>query len=206
MNAMSDLMDPSINQEFLQRQQIRIKAPTTKVAASMFIKRYAKVYLDQIMDSVLWDPHMKIIPLEACFVTEKLDLEIDTEKVTYTHEREKGWERFFCDHLSRVVSAMHETTNLPFIILWENIAVRLNSYFRKAVQKYPEYEHEVITIAKELQELEGSIFGQTSNPLVNYLTTPTDVTNQKIRRTCCYYYKLEKEKPLPYCVVCPVKD
>lgn len=205
MNAMSGLMDPSINLQFLQRQQIRIKAPNTKIAASMFIKRYAKDYLDEIMNEVLWGKQMNIIPLQACFVTEELNLQIDIEKVSEARSREEWWDQLFSHHLTRVVLAMHETTNLPLIISWENIAVRLNSLLRKAVQNYPEYEQDVIIIAKELQGLKGEAFGQPSNPLVRYLTAPTDLTRQKIRSTCCYYHKLEKDKPLPYCLVCPVK-
>ncbi|TGB03772.1 IucA/IucC family C-terminal-domain containing protein [Halobacillus salinus] len=203
MTAMTELLaDPN---DFLHRQQERIKAPNTKIAASMIVKRYAKVYLDEVMDGLVFASEFPVVSLEACRFTEELNLIVDEAQVRTVDSRREAWRGVFSEHLTPVVDSLHKATRLPLIILWENIAVRMNSYLRKAVQKNPDQAWMVQEVAAELREREGDVFGLERNPLAEYLAPCEALTTQVMRKTCCYYHKLQKEKELPYCLVCPVQ-
>lgn len=202
MTAMVELLEAP--EGFLKRQQERIKAPNTKVAASMIMKRYAKVYLDEVMDSLVFGPEVRIVPIGACSFTEELNLIVDGSQVSHSGSRRGGWRHVFAEHLTPVVVSLHQATRLPLIILWENIAVRMNSYLRKAVQNHPDQAEMVQEAAEELRGLEGEFFNLEQNPLREYLAPCEALTEQILRKTCCYYHKLDKEKAMPYCLVCPV--
>ncbi|MCA0970917.1 hypothetical protein LCM20_09970 [Halobacillus litoralis] len=200
MTTMVDLLEAP--DEFLKHQQQRIKAPNTKIAASMVIKRYAKIYLDEVMDSIVFGEKARIVPLHACTFTNELNLVVDDSRVSYA---ECGWRAVFAEHLTPVVTSLHKATRLPHIILWENVAVRMNSYLRKAVQKHPDEAGAVREAAAEIRDLDGDVFQLEKNPLAEYLAPCEALTEQVMRKTCCYYHKLEKEKKLPYCLVCPIQ-
>lgn len=205
MMELLKLLEPETCAAFLDHQQQRIKAPNRKVAASMVIKRYAKESCDHILPSMLWENKVKVVPLDAVSISRELTVNIDDSKVFYVDTHEEGWKHLFANHLTRVLMAMHVTTNLPMIILWENVAVRINSYFKKAVQNHPEYETEIRTLFAELHELEGRLFNQDAHPMKSYLSPVIAITEQHTRKTCCYYHKLDKEKELSHCLVCPLK-
>ncbi|KAA0564653.1 hypothetical protein F0342_10930 [Bacillus sp. CH30_1T] len=205
MILLSDMLNNNECHTFLHHQQNRIHAPNMKVTASMIMKRYAQIYPPYILNSMLWEDSCKVIPLSACHFSEQLNLEIDGTQVTYTDSRATAWKHLFCDHLTEVVTALHRTTNLASIILWENVAVRFNSYFRKTVEKHPELEDKIFYLVSELHRLEAKDFNQPSHPMSTYLTTPDTLTMTKKRSTCCYFHKLEKDKEMSHCLVCPVK-
>lgn len=201
MNSMPELVKEP--REFLAFQQERLRAPNRKVAASMVIKRYAKVYLDEVMDYLLFGDKKRVVPLCACSFTDDLNLIVDETQVSYKDG--EVWGHIFAEHLSVFVTSLHKATRLPYIILWENIAVRMNSYLRKAIQKHSDQASIVQNFAAELRSLDGTAFDMDKNPLSNYLAPQEALGRQCMRKTCCYYYKLEKEKEMPYCVVCPIQ-
>lgn len=88
-------------------------------------------------------------------------------------------------------------------ILWENVAVRLNSVFR-------EYEHispseQLNTVYNDLTSSNCSWLGKDTNPFQQYVHKKfIDAENPK-RKTCCLYYQISKPGELPYCNVCPLK-
>lgn len=198
MNAMPELVKEP--QEFLAFQQDRLCAPNRKVAASMIMKRYAKVYLDEVMDSLLFGEKKRVIPLCACSLTNDLNLIVDETQVSYRDG--EAWGDIFAEHLSVFVISLHQATRLPHIILWENVAVRMNSYLRKAVQKHASI---VRNFAEDLRNLDGTAFGAEKNPLSSYLAPREALSEQCMRKTCCYYHKLDKEKEMDYCIVCPIQ-
>ncbi|SDJ37956.1 IucA/IucC family C-terminal-domain containing protein [Salimicrobium halophilum] len=201
MNAMPELVKEP--QEFLAFQQERLCAPNRKVAASMIMKRYAKVYLDEVMESLLFGKKKRVIPLCACSFTDELNLIVDETQVSYKNG--DAWGHIFAEHLSVFVTSLHQATRLPHIILWENVAVRMNSYLRKAVQKHADQAFIVQNFAEELRNLNGTSFGADKNPLSSYLAPREALSEQCMRKTCCYYHKLDKEKEMDYCIVCPLQ-
>ncbi|WP_121604551.1 hypothetical protein [Virgibacillus sp. Bac332] len=193
--------------EFLNHQMQRIYAPNLKVTASMMMKKYAQVLPAQVLNSMLWEEQAKIIPLSSCTISEQLDIRVDALQVKYTDSRQDSWEGLFAYHILPLLQAFHQVTNIPLFILWENVAVRLNSFFRKAVEKYPDHRQRIIELARELNQLDGSYFDCMNHPMSSYLTNPNSLSEQKIRRTCCYFHKLEKKKEtLTHCLVCPLHN
>ncbi|ENH95546.1 hypothetical protein J416_15552 [Gracilibacillus halophilus YIM-C55.5] len=206
MIATPSLSEPSSNLAFLKHQQERIHAPNVKVAASMTMKRYAQLLLPWVLDPMILEEKAYSIPTHACTLTTELTLTVETASITETTTRQEAWKSLFADHLTFVLHALHRTTNVPKHILWENIAVRLNSYFRKALEQYPSSRERIFELAKELRGLHPDIFHENKHPIQSYLAPITDLSEQHKRKTCCYFYKLEKEKEMPYCLVCPLKD
>ncbi|WP_390217494.1 hypothetical protein [Halobacillus seohaensis] len=103
------------------------------------------------------------------------------------------------------MNVFHNVTNLPLIILWENIAVRINSFFRKAMDRHPDHQQKIVHLAEEMNQLDGSYFNSVKHPMSTYLTAPKSLGEHKTRCTCCYFHKLEKKKEkLTHCLVCPL--
>ncbi|MGP4074925.1 IucA/IucC family C-terminal-domain containing protein [Halobacillus sp. K22] len=206
MIPIQSLMEEAECIEFLNHQQQRIFAPNLKVTASMMMKKYAQVLPSQVLDSMLWEEKAKIIPLSSCTISNELEIEIDDSQVKRTDSRKEAWEELFAHHILPLLQAFHQVTNLPTFILWENVAVRINSYFRKAVERYPD-EHQVIgQLAEEFNQLDGRYFHCAKHPMQSYLTDPNSLSEQKVRSTCCYFHKLEKTKELTHCLVCPLSN
>ncbi|WP_430787130.1 IucA/IucC family C-terminal-domain containing protein [Virgibacillus flavescens] len=205
MIATASLLDKSACRVFLQHQQKRIHAPNLKVTASMMMKKYAQVLPPRILDPMIFEKQGKAIPISACHLSEDLELFVDESRIYETKSVSDAWDSLFANHLTRVLMAFHSTTNLPTHILWENIAVRLNSYLRKAVEQYPEHNERIIEVAEELHSLSGDSFKWDTHPISAYLTPLTALTDQRKRKTCCYYHKLDKEKEMTHCLVCPLK-
>lgn len=205
MIAVRELSNPSKCLPFLEHQQKRICAPNVKVAASMVMKRYAQDYLVEVLHAMLFDEKDKYIPLTACTITEGLNLEIDETQVVHTENRAAAWFGIFAEHLTEVAHALHRATNLPYIILWDNVAVRLNSFFRKAITNHPGSSEDIRALAEEMRALEGTTFGWSKHPVLEALVPIDYLTAHKTRKTCCYYNKLNKEKEMPECLVCPLK-
>ncbi|SFF80194.1 Ferric iron reductase protein FhuF, involved in iron transport [Halobacillus alkaliphilus] len=193
--------------DFLNHQQQRILAPNLKVTASMMMKKYAQVLPSYVMDSMLWEERARIIPLDSCSISNELDIKIDDSRIKYTDSREEAWEELFAYNILPLLESFHQVTNLPVFILWENVAVRINSYFRKAVERYPDAHQAIVQLAEEFNQLGGSCFNWVEHPMKNYLTAPKSLREQKVRRTCCYFHKLEKKKEaLTHCLVCPLSN
>ncbi|MYL31634.1 MULTISPECIES: IucA/IucC family C-terminal-domain containing protein [Halobacillus] len=207
MNSIPSLLEETACIEFLQHQQKRICAPNIKVTASMMMKKYAQVLPSHVLNSMLWEEKSKIIPISACTISEKLDVQVKTEQIIYVDSRHEAWKELFSQHLFPLLQSFHKRTNLPAFILWENIAVRINSFFRKALEKYPEHQQTIIQLAKELNQLDGSYFNCDTHPMKTYLVDPNSLGEHKIRRTCCYFHKLDKKKEsLTHCLVCPLQS
>ena len=205
MITVSELSNPSKCIPFLEHQQQRIYAPNLKVAASMVMKRYAQDYSVHMLNMMLFEKQDAFIPMTACTITEELNLEIDVTQVLYTENRATIWSGMFADHLTEVAHSLHQATNLPYIILWDNVAVRLNSFFRKAITNHPCSSEDIRALAEELRALDGTAFGWSKHPVLEALVPVDDLTAHKTRKTCCYYNKLDKEKEMPECLVCPLK-
>lgn len=206
MIANSSLLDESSCREFLKHQQKRIHAPNLKVTASMMMKKYAVVLPPRILDSIIFERQGIDIPITACHLGEDLTFSVDESLVVKTESIADAWNNLFANHLTLLLITFHSTTNLPVHILWENIAVRLNSYFRKAMERYPEHNERIKDVAEELHSLSGECFNWDNHPMRPYLTPTTHLTKQYKRKTCCYFHKLDKDKEMSHCLVCPLRS
>lgn len=94
-------------------------------------------------------------------------------------------------------------------ILWENIAIRINSIYRKILAK----ELDPVKIERLnsdfifLKTARGDLFNLEENPIKHYLKIGEELKLNPFRKTCCMYYKLEEDvEGIGYCGNCPVKN
>ncbi|WP_273716951.1 IucA/IucC family C-terminal-domain containing protein [Alkalihalobacillus pseudalcaliphilus] len=205
----SDLFSDDKCSAFLEEQQITQGSPSKLVASSMFSKRYAFLVLTasthvclNLKGCIYWNQ-------QASYYTTDKNLALISENVGLVREPEFEacmdlyLEKTFQENLTPILNQLHATTRLPLKILWENVAVRINSIFRKIVKKVDdEIERDrIIAVFNQIKYAEPRYFALEKNPLTPYL----QLDGEK-RKTCCMYYKLERcLETGEYCLVCPLK-
>ncbi|MFK3936875.1 IucA/IucC family C-terminal-domain containing protein [Alkalihalobacillus sp. NPDC078783] len=193
---------------FLQSYMKKIQAPNIRITASLFMKQYARITIAAVLYQMGSKNGHVTLPLSSCYVGEDRKLFVDQEQVVWnewtTGSREEWLDRslrpLFTYHLSPVISTLQQTAKVSSSILWENVAVRINSFYRGLLQE--DLSHEQQDLIKKdfsfLKQSTGDLFGLEINPLSPYLHLDTSFNT---RRTCCMYYLVGKKE---YCGVCPL--
>ncbi|WP_413377516.1 IucA/IucC family C-terminal-domain containing protein [Alkalihalobacillus sp. 1P02AB] len=209
----STLFDQQQCKVFLEGEKEELGAPSVSVAASMFSKRYSSLLLNASLTAFMNYNSCIYWPYEACLYTKDRKLELNKNQIrlvsTEMNNREKLREEFlvklFKENLSPLILNLHEVSRLPLKILWENVSVRMNSIFRKMIEK--EQDTCVLNTLSEdfdfLKQSSGKLFGLNENPIAPYLSD--EFGEVKTRKTCCLFHKVEKSlEPNKYCNVCPL--
>lgn len=202
---------------FLQKQMLEIKAPNVSVTASMLSKRYAYLIVSSTLYSMIEFNCALHLPVKACALSKERALCIQADICSW--QEVKGMKReqwrenvlrdLFSDHITPVLNILNKTSRIPLTILWENVAVRINSIYRKTLA----IEADAIKIERLnsdfhfLKNARGDLFDLTENPIKDYLKIGEELTLNPCRKTCCMYYKLEKDvEGISYCGNCPIKN
>ncbi|SMO32227.1 IucA/IucC family C-terminal-domain containing protein [Melghirimyces algeriensis] len=206
VTSVLSLMNPRLCNHFLHEQMLSIQAPNKKVTASLIMKRYAQLYVIPQLHSLIAREPMMRMPMEACHIGFNRKLYVDLTQCEWFAE-EPEWNTVFswvfANHITPMIEAFYQTTNVSRRILWENVAVRINSYYRKSLQK----ENCAEKIFSFLREADGRLFGLNENPLKPFLHQATPACETVTRKTCCYFYRLEKNREeLEHCQICPLKN
>ncbi|UOQ50408.1 (2Fe-2S)-binding protein [Gracilibacillus caseinilyticus] len=211
----TDLFDDAKCKHMLEEQSNIWGAPNLVIAASMFIKRYAMITVSSTMYSMI--VHQTVLSLHPATLTwsKNGSLGLKHEEVVYitlnkTNRntiRESYLQQLFAQHLTPLVLTLSRMTGVKEEMLWENIAVRINSVYRKLLEKNP--SEQVITNIYEdfhfLIQADAELFGIGSNPLACYLKIGEELKENPQRKTCCLYYLLDKNRGKGnYCVNCPL--
>ncbi|GAE28747.1 IucA/IucC family C-terminal-domain containing protein [Alkalihalobacillus hemicellulosilyticus] len=211
-----DLLQEEKALAYLQEQQEKLNAPNMAVAASMLSKRYAYLVVGSTLYSMIELNGAPCFPLKACGLTEERGLCINEGDCPWQEaqaNREK-WrttvlQELFANHLTPVIVALQRVSRIPQTILWENVAVRINSIFRDALDDCVENEIKQQSIYDDFLFLKGAggaLFQLKENPIKSYLKIGEELYSNPTRQTCCMYYRLKKEEgKISYCRVCPVK-
>lgn len=171
------------------------------IAGSLFMKRYAVITAAVSLDYYGFEQQQADWWSNAHFDAAAFTLVVDG---TPAHSLGGGWkEEIFSNHLTPLIRIIAKECKINETILWENVAVRLNSVFREYEHTYPseqinvQYDH--------ITSPSGSWLGLDINPFQLYVHKRfIDAENPK-RKTCCLYYQISKPGELPYCNVCPLK-
>lgn len=213
---MSDLLNEEKCRVFLQKLMLEIKAPNLSVAASMFSKRYAYLIVASTLFSMVEHNRVLKIPVNACGLSKERELCIQLEccslEETTNLKREQWREdvlRFlFSEHITPVINILQKTSRLSPLVLWENIAIRINSIYRKMLSTdldFDKIEH-LNSDFQFLKNAQGDLFNLKENPIKQYLKIGLELKQNPYRRTCCMYYLLEEDaEGIGYCGVCPIK-
>lgn len=215
--TITDLLNEEKCLSFLQKKMMEIKAPNLSVTASMLSKRYAYLVVSSTLYSMVEFNCAPHLPVKACALTNEQNLCIQQDMCKWQEitsmEREQWRERVLHDlfsfHITPVLDVLKKTSRVPISILWENVAIRINSIYRKTLAK----ELEPIKIERLksdfnfLKNTSGDLFNLKENPIKQYLKIGEEIKLNPYRKTCCMYYKLEKDvEGIGYCGICPIKS
>ncbi|NYF26107.1 IucA/IucC family C-terminal-domain containing protein [Sporosarcina sp. JAI121] len=202
---------------FLQKQMIEIKAPNLSVTASMLSKRYAYLVVSSTLYSMVEFNCALHLPVKACALTKERKLCIQASMCNWQEIksmdrepwRENVLRALFSSHITPVLEILKKTSRVPSSILWENVAIRINSIYRKTLAK----EVDLVKIERLnsdfnfLKNASGDLFNLRENPIKEYLKIGEEHKVNPCRKTCCLYYKLEEDREgIGYCGNCPIRS
>ncbi|MED1750189.1 MULTISPECIES: IucA/IucC family C-terminal-domain containing protein [Bacillus] len=199
----------------LEAEKSAMHAPNLAVAASMFSKRYAYLAVSSTLYLMtMYDGVYQFSPA-ACAFREDRKIALDETLCSFVqldgdrHEwREQVVRTLFTQCVSPFLDVLNRTSRLPYTILWENVAVRINSLYRSMMREVEEtaVKQRVQEDYLFLKQAAGEVFGAQQNPFQHSLNLDDSLLETSNRKTCCMYYQLEKKsESLDYCLVCPLE-
>jgi ferric iron reductase protein FhuF len=215
--TVTDLLNEEKCLSFLQKQMIELKAPNLLVTASMVSKRYAYLVVSSTLYSMVEFNCALKLPVKACTLSPERELYIQIEMCKCQEIKSIGREEWreivlrdlFSSHITPVLDILKRTSRIPSSILWENVAIRINSIYRKTLV----YELDPVKICRLnsdfnfLKNSSGDLFNLKENPIQHYLKKGKELELNPGRKTCCMYYKLEEDvEGVGYCGNCPIKS
>ncbi|QDI92531.1 ferric iron reductase [Salicibibacter halophilus] len=210
-----ELLNEEVCHSFLLRYMEDIKAPNKKVAASLFMKQYARSVVASTLHSIGSYNCALSLPTHACMFSNERKLCVQEGSCRFQAweqgEREAWREsllrELFSYHITPLIGVLRNTSRVSVHILWENVAVRVNSVYRKALaaETCQERKKQLSSDFYYLQDAEGDLFQWDQNPISPYLKSPPDSSATHYRQTCCLYHRL-KEDPegIQFCNNCPI--
>lgn len=194
---LSSLENVEVLLPIIQKYAKELGATTLAVAASLFVKRYAVSvaaasldYFDFQAKQLNWLDYAK-------FDSQQFKVYITQQALPLIKD---CWKQKVFYHLQKIIQILARHCKISSIILWENVAVRLNAVFKKNLECYR--MSEVTTIFAQLTEPYPDWFFGQKTPLNEFIYI---CHSHKQRTTCCRYYLLnKKEEAMSHCIVCPL--
>ncbi|MFK2826471.1 IucA/IucC family C-terminal-domain containing protein [Bacillus sp. B190/17] len=207
---LTDMIDEDALGDFLKKEASQIGSDQLKVAASIFMKRYAFLLVGALAS---WSFFRKLPALRSekvCLTTHEKNgnwmLEFAVGSELSANNDPKEW----LSHMGKVVEALRKTTKLPNLVAWENVAIYIFWLYETVAED--EAFSSVRVRAKAdfdwlLSDEQASSFGDYhANPLARYDRTKIQVKGRdekiKVRKTCCFNYLLDKPGA-KNCKTCP---
>lgn len=198
---------------FLQRFALTIGAPSERVAASIFMKRYAFVAVISLFAMTAWNKKLNV-GLSNIVMEEDSELPgfsfKDLSVQDWKGENREAWRKsviydLFANNISPLIAQLEIATNISKIILWENIAVYLFWLYEKELSGT---ENALADLQFLIAEAPGELFGDyLLNPLSEHDRKKVYVEEfqeeVRIRKTCCFSYKMKKGTR---CKTCPCRQ
>ncbi|MCA1031580.1 (2Fe-2S)-binding protein [Bacillus timonensis] len=209
--------------EYLTSLQAKLNAPSKKVSASMFAKRfgffavlhlYAMTMLNKELQSTLQDTFIEVDETLGnlwlpSFRIEQLSVNgcLDHERVEW---REKVVTSIFAKQISPIISLLSKEANISKLILWENVAIYIFWLYERLLED-PSNEKEKLQIQEDfdyiVKHAPGKLFGSYNrNPISRNFNEKMYIETFKkevrVRNTCCLYYETTEKGDR--CQTCPV--
>ncbi|WP_051633814.1 siderophore-iron reductase FhuF [Bacillus sp. UNC41MFS5] len=210
----ADLLDETYLKDFLKNLSAAIGAPSEKIAASIFIKRYAFLAVMSLYTMTALNKKLNVsldnIKMESAVQGKDWLPGISLKDATLqewdgnnrSKWRESVLKDLFANNIYPLISQMEKTVGISKLILWENIAVYLFWLYETELKDQN-------LVAEDFRylilEAEGKLFGRyNKNPLQKYFAEKTYLeewsTEVRVRKTCCFTYQLPAGKR---CKTCP---
>lgn len=203
---------------FLKKVKHEIQAPDLRVAASVFMKRFAFVAVIYLYAMSVWKKRLQF-SLETLhllnskdeahwlpeYYFEKLEA-LPFENVDFDAWRNESLQHLFKDVVFPVLDSLAKEGKVSRRILWENIAVYIYWLYEN-VLGITEGSHAAADFDYICNKAPGYLFGSyNSNPLQRFNQEPIYLGDLgefvKVRKTCCFTYQLGEKRT--YCKTCPL--
>jgi siderophore-iron reductase FhuF len=216
--AITNLLDEVLLKKFMGNLAKVIGAPSDKVAASIFVKRYAFVAVMALYAMSVWNKKLNVSLDTLWMETTKQgnnwqpsirlkDLTVEEWEATALSRadwRKKVLKDLFAKNIDPILSMLEKTFRISKLILWENISVYLFWLYEKEL-KDSRNEQVLDDFQYLIFEAEGALFGDChENPLQKYYTEKVYMANGekvRLRKTCCFTYQLSGSTKR--CKTCP---
>ncbi|WP_409271964.1 IucA/IucC family C-terminal-domain containing protein [Neobacillus sp. SCS-31] len=217
MISVQAMLEPAEMQSLIERLKATFQTDSDKVAASVFMKRYAFLAVVALYTITAWNKKLNICLENIYFEPPSAEPKWlpkfflknkQTEEFANADRQtllQKGISELFADHINPVIERLAKTTGLSKLILWENTAVYLMWLYESKLENVPNADHDLDFLFKKA---EGSLFGRYNrNPISKFYYEKTYVDDLdemvRIRQTCCFSYLTgEKAKR---CKTCPCR-
>jgi siderophore-iron reductase FhuF len=214
----SKLTNSKALRSYLTERLSSMRIDDIKVAASLFIKRYAFLAVIGLFSMSYWNKKMDLSPENVILVDREkhgmwmpcfyLKNSIVTS-FSSQEEKHQFLQGFFRQHMDVIIQNIKKDIKLSHIILWENIAVYIfwlyeNENFLKEALSQQTVAEDFVYL---LQNNNNALFGEyNKNPLARYYTAKVKVEDVedvvRVRKTCCFSYMLEQGEK-NRCNTCP---
>lgn len=209
------LLNESDLKNYLVTLQHHIGAANIKVAASIFIKRYAFLSVIYLYMMTTSNKRLDISFGNVSLETKDSDElwlpffyfhHLDVQDLEGNREdwRASSLEGLFKEHLSPILNILSNVAKVSKLVLWENIAFYI-FWLYETVLLEEEISRNVVKRAEEdfhfiLSPTSSKLFGEYSeNPLARYYKKELEIRSRK-RITCCYSHLTNSGR---YCTTCP---
>lgn len=215
--AAKDLLLPNQATTFLNEYATILRATDTTAAAAYFAGNFCGVALAMLYSVSTWNSTLnmslsnetiQIYPEQSryryAFVLKDWTvLEGPVEEPERSLWRLQAWTRFYGETVRPLFERLSADSGLHISQLWGQFPTRFN-YFMATQQQETCSTRLKSDYEAMLQELEGSVFGCSHNPLqvkIRYLEDARNPNEQvRMKNVCCLYYKTGEEQ---YCYTCP---
>jgi siderophore-iron reductase FhuF len=210
----AELLDEAFLKDFLKNLSDVIEAPSEKVAASIFIKRYAFLAVMSLYAMTALNKKLNVtlenVKMESAQQGKDwlpgISLKDATLQDCEASDRSKWragiFKDLFANNIYPLISKLEKTVGISRLILWENIAVYLFWLYETELK---DYDYAAEDFRCLISEAEGKLFGRYNvNPLQKYFNEKTYLeewdAEVRVRKTCCFTYQLPAGKR---CKTCP---
>ncbi|MEH7109208.1 siderophore-iron reductase FhuF [Bacillus sp. JJ1764] len=206
--CVAELLNETYLRFFMKRLTNEIGAPSEKVAASIFIKRYAFIAVISLYAMTVWNKKLDL-PLNQIYMEtpetgkdwlpnfSMKDLNVQTfDSGNRDDWREGVLTDLFVNNIVPLIRMMEKTFGISSLILWENIAVYLFWLYETELVDREKDDYQFLFLTAK-----GNLFGcANGNPLQRYVTVKDKDSGIRMRKTCCFSYQLPAGKR---CRTCP---
>lgn len=213
------LSDTSMS-NLLRKLEAEMGSHDPKTTASVWMKRHAFLAVIYLYAMSAFNKKLDAAPDSLLLIEMKKDglwlpeFYFKNRAVLHcTDENREDWRRqavsqLFKENIFPVMGALSKAAKISKLILWENVAVYIYWLYEKVLSEHP--DGAIKARAAEdfdyiIRLAPGPSFGNYhQNPLARYYTEPVtqeeSVSPVRIRKTCCFSYKLDAKS---FCKTCP---
>ncbi|OCA87974.1 hypothetical protein A8F94_09095 [Bacillus sp. FJAT-27225] len=202
MIQVSALLDSDTLKAFIESIMPVIQTDSPKVAASVFMKRYAFIAVLSLYSVTKWNKKLDLQPENIYFepptgkgtwLPKFYFSNMEAEKWDGGHRNEwfkQVLTELFAGHLFPLIDLLGKVTGVSKLILWENVAIYVMWLYESELEGQTQANDDFDFI---FNKAEGAVFGKyRRNPITKFYSEKTYLDDLdelvRVRKTCCFSY------------------